>query len=395
MRIDNTNVEAKKEYQNELKRLDQANRRLEIAKERDLENLKKVYQRKEETIKEIGDQRLIELRDDTTKRQHQELQNNEEVLNKYKIQLNDTVEQLEKQRLQLTEAQRQQMKNQQLNFSETVSDRQSELEELSNEINTRANDQIKDIAQKSQYQLSDQTFKTQAKLDTLAHQHDLKVQDQARVYGQKEKDEALKYYQSSAMAQLQHQKEMSTQQLKNNVEFGQRQSIHQKQIENLEQFNSQKIRDQHESFKQKITALTQEQEMMLKNIDNKFKKEVEDLVAGHSNKKRDLASKLQDSFYHVSTIEPKLVETEKNYLISIALPEHEKDGARLTAHDRIVRLNFTRNFDDEFKDADGTIHKSKRSEVISKEFNVAEIVESKKITQKYENGLLTFVLPKK
>lgn len=395
MKIDSYAQDSKKDYRNELRRLDQANQQLASTKERDLENLKKVYQKKTETIRNQGEEKLVNLRDELSLRQQQEITANEEILAKYQDQLSETQSKLAKQQADLTLAQRERMKNQQTNFSDTLQSRQGELEETTLLINDRMNEQVKEIAQQSQYQISDQSYKAQSKLDQLAENHDVKFQDQARNYQLKERDEELKHYQNSAMAQMHHQKEISGQQMKNNIEFGQRETIHKSQLESLEKFNSQKIRDQHEAFKQKVLALSQEQERMIKNVNDQFQKEMQSMISTHASKKRDVASKMDDQFYHVSTINPQLIDTEKAYIITLALPEHEKEGARLSAHDRQVRLNFTRSFEDQVSQEDGSTHKSKRSEIISKEFNVKEIVNSNKITQQYKDGLLTFVLPKK
>lgn len=395
MKVENYTQDAKTDYRNEMKRMDEANRRLVQNKEKQIENLEKNYNKKADTVRSIGEERLLALRDQLNQKQQAEMSSNEELLSKYKGQLAETQQQLEAQREQLTLAQKEQIKNQQLNFSDMINSRQDELSEQTREINDRTNNQVHDVINESNYQVSDQNFKAKTRIDQAIRDNDNKMRAQARISEIKQKDEALKQYQESANVKLAHDRELGQQAIKSNTEFTQREANFQKQLEGQNSFYSQKLKDQHEAFKQKFANLTSEQETLVKSVTERFQKEVEGMVSSNAIKKRELASKLDDDFYHVSTIDPKLVETEKSYQISIPLPEHEKDGARLTAHDRVVRLNFTRNFEDQVQDDAGNTHKSKRSEIMSKEFKVDSIVESKKITQNYTDGVLTFVLPKK
>lgn len=395
MKVETYTQEAKNNYRNELKRLEEANQRLISSKETQLDHLKKSYEKRADIVRSMGEEHLVDLKNDLNAKQQQELSNNQEILSRYQDHLKQTQDQLEKQRNDLQVGQQLQMKQQQSNFADTVNTRQAELSEQIAQINDRSNEKVIDVIQKSDQLMSEQNFNARSKIDTNERQNDSKLREQARQFEIKKRDEVLTQYQESANAKLVHDREMANQFLKNSTEMTLRESNFQKQISTQDSFYSQKIKDQHEAFKQKMAALSQEQEQLIKTVTSKFHKDIEDMVSNHSVKKRDLASKQMDEFYHVSTIEPKITETENSYLVSVKLPEHEKDGARLTAHDRTVRLNFTRNFDDKVTDDSGSTYSSKRSEVMSKEFNVNSIVESKNITQKYADGVLTFILPKK
>jgi len=57
-------------------------------------------------------------------------------------------------------------------------------------------------------------------------------------------------------------------------------------------------------------------------------------------------------------------------------------------------MTLTRKYTDSLDAEDGSNNKSTKTELYSKEFSTKEILNPKSITQKYENGVLTFKILK-
>ena len=86
---------------------------------------------------------------------------------------------------------------------------------------------------------------------------------------------------------------------------------------------------------------------------------------------------------------------EKHVFISLPVPEHEKETVALYAQDRDINLTLSRRYQDETRDAlTGIENKIGRSEMLTEKFKVEAIVDSKNITKKWDQGILTFTLPK-
>jgi HSP20 family molecular chaperone IbpA len=124
-----------------------------------------------------------------------------------------------------------------------------------------------------------------------------------------------------------------------------------------------------------------------------FDKEFNNVVAANAKRHQATETRAQDSFYHLTSLEPQLREDEKYYYIDIKSPPHEKENYHLTAHDRKIKLSFNRRSQERFEEGE-EVQTSNKSEAITREFKVAEIVNDKKLTESYKNGILSYRLPK-
>lgn len=76
------------------------------------------------------------------------------------------------------------------------------------------------------------------------------------------------------------------------------------------------------------------------------------------------------------------------------IPEHEKENVHLSVHGRGVKMTLTRKFTDTLEDKDGSVNRSTRNELYSKEFPSKDILNPKLVAQKYEDGVLTYRIQK-
>ena len=71
------------------------------------------------------------------------------------------------------------------------------------------------------------------------------------------------------------------------------------------------------------------------------------------------------------------------------------DKVVLTAFDRNIKLTMSRRFEGRIdEDQTGEIFKTKRSEIFVKEFPTTAIVTDRGLSKNYENGVLSFKVPK-
>ena len=107
-----------------------------------------------------------------------------------------------------------------------------------------------------------------------------------------------------------------------------------------------------------------------------------------------MTNKSDDQFYRIETLTPTVVENEKEYQVSLKVPEHEKENVHLSAHGRGVKMTLTRKFSDSIDQEDGSTSRSTRTELFSKEFPSKDILNPKVVSQKYEDGVLTYKISK-
>lgn len=87
-------------------------------------------------------------------------------------------------------------------------------------------------------------------------------------------------------------------------------------------------------------------------------------------------------------------ETEKMFLLDFKVPGFEKENFKITLENEILSVSA------EFKKEENTVEKnfSRREFVMSsfkRTFTIPEMVNPEAMEAKYENGILTIVLPKK
>ena len=118
------------------------------------------------------------------------------------------------------------------------------------------------------------------------------------------------------------------------------------------------------------------------------------MLEKNSSQKRVIANQNEDQFYRIETLNPTIVDSPKDFLVSLAVPEHEKENVHLSVHGRNVKMTLTRKYSEFIEAKDGTIDKSNRNELFSKEFPSKDLLNQKQVVQKYEDGILTFKIQK-
>lgn len=88
-------------------------------------------------------------------------------------------------------------------------------------------------------------------------------------------------------------------------------------------------------------------------------------------------------------------ETDRGYEVDIDLPGFKKDEIRMQLKDGMLTVNAAKGLDKDEQDKDGKyVRRERYAGSMSRSFYVGEHVEESDIHPKYENGILSFVLPK-
>ena len=89
-------------------------------------------------------------------------------------------------------------------------------------------------------------------------------------------------------------------------------------------------------------------------------------------------------------------ETDDSYEVDIDLPGFKKDEISATLEDGYLTISAAKGLDKDEKDKKGKyIRKERYAGAMSRSFYVGEHVDVEDIHPKYENGILSFVVPKK
>lgn len=88
-------------------------------------------------------------------------------------------------------------------------------------------------------------------------------------------------------------------------------------------------------------------------------------------------------------------ETESGYEVDIDLPGFKKDEIKMQLNDGYLTVSAAKSLDKDEKDKEGNyVRRERYAGSMSRSFYVGEQVTEEDIHPKYENGILTFSLPK-
>ncbi|MGB0454755.1 MAG: Hsp20/alpha crystallin family protein [Bacteriovoracaceae bacterium] len=284
------------------------------------------------------------------------------------------------------------------------------------EINNRLNEQIgakldiaksqnRDLAEKTQRQITkinneskeqiaDAEIDSFELLKSIDQQHSDRVQKTTKSHEQNLYNKNREFEDQVIRQEKDHKDSMTRLLVDQKNEQDSRQDIHQAKMNDLQQLQLQTLKEKDEHFKIKVKNMIEAHGENLKILEEKFKNQIEDLKIGQSKIKEDYQSKSHDKFYQISKIEPKIRQDKSFYYFDIEVPVYEKEKVHVTANDREVKISLSRDYKDniEFNDQNYT---SSRTEVLSKEFEVPEILNGKDIKKSYEDGILSYRIAKK
>ena len=89
-------------------------------------------------------------------------------------------------------------------------------------------------------------------------------------------------------------------------------------------------------------------------------------------------------------------DTENGYEVDIDLPGFKKDEIKVKLEDGVLTISAAKGLDKDEKDKKGSyLRRERYAGSMSRSFYVGEHVDVEDIHPKYENGILSFVVPKK
>ncbi len=168
-----------------------------------------------------------------------------------------------------------------------------------------------------------------------------------------------------------------------------------RQVELTRKMNSDFVHSLNENNNKTHEALALKTAEEIKRIQGDSAKLIDDQRASSMEKVRFFTSQGEDPFYRIKTMNPTLTESDKEYSVKVALPEHEAQNLFISGEGQTLKLSLSRRFQDQLKDLE-----AQRTTKTSSYQTVVEFVEipgafdAKKIHREYENGLVTIHVPK-
>lgn len=364
-------------------------------KQAQLQNLDSVYDAKMKELQEKGEAELDTVRIKQQEELLKSVSEGEERLKEHRGEVDKNILKLEESRANAIDYHREQGKKINQNYGEKLRELNDTVTTNIQKKNELANKAIDDTKQETKSNIRQSQKEGEKQVSALINNHEKKYKEEDTRYRDIRSQADLQFYRDMARSKAERERLMREQYEKSEGQARIVEGAHQKKVTDLET-NYIKLYEQREAiFQERFKQHQQANDSYLNRLKEQFNKDLKEITESHMKKKRAIENMSEDDFYHLKLLSPTITENEKFYLIDMAVPEHEKESIVLNAFDRTMRLSLSRRFNDELTDEQGVRDTTKRSEIITKEFVVKDILDPKNISQKYENGILTYKVAKK
>lgn len=381
--------------QDYLKKLNNTQKHLIIKKEEEIKNLNKHYDEKVRQAQIEGDTKIINQHDMNKRDVAQSISEKENHLNRIKKDMQVSAAKLQEQKQNLTTSLQDQIENTNTVFDEKIRNIHRDNMEISKDLNEKTKTEFKKLQHNSDLEIKKMNQDVKSRANNISRDNK-KSMRQLEMNQQQRKDQLQDTHKSQIeLLEKDHNDKVVVEQRKHMVDYNQRVRSQQIELNNIELHHQEILKQKRASFKEKFNLLEKNHTEILDRIKTKFDSEIKDLVSKYSDFKNQTLSKLQDKFYNVSKLKPKVEDKIDHYIIKLEVPEHESELVNLTAQERDISISLTRKFDDKMTDQTGDNFKTRRSEVMNKSFKVDQIMDSSSVVRKYEEGMLTFKITKR
>lgn len=150
----------------------------------------------------------------------------------------------------------------------------------------------------------------------------------------------------------------------------------------------------NEQFEKEYNNILASNNIKLGSLDERTKGVVQKLKEKFLQNANLILEKSKDPFYQFKRVKPLVEDKGDHYVLSVDLPEHEKNNVQISGKKRNLKLTFNRFHEVEFKDQPNVTNIAKKRESYSTTTAVKDIVDADKIEKYYQNGRLHFTIPK-
>jgi HSP20 family molecular chaperone IbpA len=170
--------------------------------------------------------------------------------------------------------------------------------------------------------------------------------------------------------------------------------IQKDQLSYLDKHQQSMIKQRQDDFKVRYEKMVAEHDKILKDLSQHFTADVKKMAEQTASEKVILGKRVDDQFYRIDKLNATMVDAPKEVIVKVPVPEYEKENVHLSTQGRNIKITLARKFSDNITSIEGNIDRSTRSELYSKELNTIDLLSPKNIVQNYQDGVLTFKIPK-
>ncbi len=369
-------------------------RNLIAAKEQEVEDVRKLYDMKKESERLVGQKDVIEIKDFNQKEVLDAVEQKTVRLEELQNSLKSDSDRLTKERAILAE-QRQLDRDATRIFNSIEQDRviQEGLEQT-RQIQDSTNQEVAKIQKQSDYDIQKIAYDTKRKADSQSRTYDTTLADRSREQTIQLTTKEIEHNQKLNTLKNEFAKDSRQVSRLNQTEKINKEQNYLKDLKSTEDHYNELLTSKRKQFEQKFQTLQKQHDEVISRTEEQLRSQLRSISSDYAQKRDATLARKEDPFYHLKEINHRLEDKPDSYLVHIDVPEHEAESIVFTGNDRNIKLTLSRRFDDRVEEESGHVNVNKRSESFTKEFKVADIVDPKEVSKKYEDGVLTYRIAK-
>ncbi|MBF0298840.1 MAG: Hsp20 family protein [Oligoflexia bacterium] len=364
------------------------------ATEKKIKEIEKDYEYKIERAKFEGDEKLKRSRSTNKEQLIAETNDQEEILNRLTKSLNKVKDRIEGEKLLIStnhEAEKNNLSTKFTNDYEEIKERAYDQMENFQNMNSENARKLRRDAQENIYKLKS---KEQTDENDVAMNGKFRIDKQRNNFEEMRRLDDAKFQNAINRQKFDNEKILSKGQGDHEKKMNSLHQIQQNEYENQVKKNKEAIDQANKDFLKKYAEITENHKKSMELIKTESLRNTEKFKNKIEKTKNLYEQKAADPFYNPLTLNPSISENPKHYEISLAIPIYEKDNVQVSGKDKILRITFGRDYKDIISKDDGSNNKYSKFETYSKSIPLDKGIDSKGIEHKYENGVLTILVPK-
>ena len=383
-----------KENEDLYKRMNKSIEKKIESKEKEIQNLDALYDKKIAMARIEGEDQFIQSLDRNNQRMISESGVFEDKIKGYQDKLKKVQDTVAREELSLKTSEKQKLSELKTQLEENFQEQYSTTQMNQQEIAEATQASVKEIATKSKAEKLLLEGNAQYEINALSSEFNNKAANNEKEFRSKLDSDVRLHTAEITMQQEQLKKLMTLDAEKNKRLSSELNRVNKEQLNFQETHQKEMLSQRDKDFKVRYENMVKEHDTILKNLSAKFEEDARKITASTSTDKKILGGRSEDPFYRVDKLNPKVVEDLKTVTVSVPVAEYEKENVHLSTQGRSIKITLSRKYSDSLNAEDGSLNRSTRSELFSKELATTDLLSPKNITQSYEDGVLSFKINK-
>lgn len=383
-----------KENEDHYKKMNKSIEKKIQSKEAEIRDLDSLYDKKTAMSRLEGEEQLAQALDRNNQRVISESSVFEEKIKGYQDRLKKVQDTVTKEELTLKTSEKQKLDELKTQLEENFQEQYFNTQENQRDISSATQASVKDIAIRSKSEKALLEGNAQYEINALSSEFNNKAANSEKDFRSK-LDSDIRLHRTEVNNQKDELKKLMTMDNEKNKRLSNELNrVNKGQLDFQESHQKEMLSQREKDFKVRYENMVSQHNSILQNLSAKFEEDARKITSSTSTDKKILDSRSEDPFYRVEKLNPKLVEDLKTVTVSVPIAEYEKENVHLSTQGRSIKITLSRKYTDSLTSDDGTLNRSTRSELFSKELSTVDLLSPKNITQSFVDGVLSFKINK-